>query len=99
MSIGGHDPQRSTAENYLVFGREERGRSPAYEPLSAAVAADDMILEFLGTLPRAKRQPNLLFPPARYLLDAPPAIETLPALVREDGAPLTPVLHARRTQT
>ena len=89
MSIGGLDPQRSTAENYLTFGREARGRSPAYESLSAAVAADDLILEFLGTLPRAKRQPNLLFAAARYLLDAPPAIGTLRTLVQENGTELS----------
>ena len=74
MSIGGLDPQRSTAENYLTFGREARGRSAAYESLSAAVAADDLILEFLATLPRAKRQPNLLFAAARYLLDGRDAV-------------------------
>jgi len=99
MSIGGHDPQRRTAENYLIFGREARGRSPVYESLSAAVAADDLILEFLATLPRAKRQPNLLFAAARYLLDAPPAIGTLRALVRENGTALSHVMRARRTQT
>ena len=48
MALGGLDPRLSTAENYRVFGREARGRSPAYESLSAAVAADDLILEFLG---------------------------------------------------
>jgi hypothetical protein len=99
MSIGGLDPQRSTAENYLMFGREARGRSPAYESLSPAVAADDLILEFLATLPPAKRQPNLLFAAARYLLDAPPAIGTLRILVRENGTELSHVMQARRTQT
>src|ERR1700730_4136278 len=99
MSIGGHDPQRSTAENYLIFGREARGRSAAYESLSAAVAADDLILEFLGTLPPAKRQPNLLFAAARYLLDAPPDIGTLRTLVQRNGAELSQVMRARRTQT
>ena len=53
MSIGGLDPQRSTAENYLTFGREARGRSPAYESLAPAVAQDDLVLEFLATLPPA----------------------------------------------
>jgi hypothetical protein len=99
MSIGGHDPQRSTAENYLIFGREARGRSPVYESLSAAVAEDDLILEFLATLPRAKRQPNLLFAAARFLLDAPPAIGTLRALVRENSTELSHLMRARCTQT
>src|ERR1700677_1831820 len=67
MAMGGLDPKRTTAENYRVFGREARGRSPAYETLAAAVAGDDLILEFLSTLPPPKRQPNLLFAAARYL--------------------------------
>ena len=99
MSIGGHDPERSTAENYLTFGREAHGRSPRYESLATAVAADELILEFLAALPRAKRQPNLLFAAARYLLDAPPAIGTLRTLVRENGTELSHVMQARRTQT
>jgi len=99
MAMGGLDPRRSTAENYRVFGREARGRSPAYESLGAAVADDDLILEFLATLPRAKRQPNLLFAAARYLLEAAPDIGTLRTLVQRDGTELTQVMRARRTQT
>ena len=87
MTIGGLDPQRSTAENYRMFGREAHGRSPAYESLAASVADDELILEFLATLPRAKRQPNLLFAAARYLLDAPPDIGTLRTLVRRERRP------------
>jgi hypothetical protein len=99
MAMGGLDPRRSTAENYRVFGREARGRSPAYESLGAAVADDDLILEFLATLPRAKRQPNLLFAAARYLLDAPPDIGMLRTLVQRSGTELSQVMRARRTQT
>jgi hypothetical protein len=99
MSLGGLDPQRSTAENYRVFGREARGRSPVYEALAASVADDDLILEFLGTLPRPKRQPNLLFAAARYLLDGPPSHGALRTLVREHGTDLSRVMLARRTQT
>jgi hypothetical protein len=46
-------------------------------------------------LPVAKRQPNLLFAAARYLLDAPADIHTLRGLVRE----LAAVMRARSTQT
>jgi prepilin-type processing-associated H-X9-DG protein len=99
MSIGGLDPQRSTADNYRIFGREARGRSPAYESLAASVADDDLVLGFLATLPRPKRQPNLLFAAARYLLGAPPGIGTLRALVRRNEAELARVMLARRTQT
>ena len=99
MALGGLDPRRSTADNYRVFGREAHGRSPAYESLAASVADDDQILGFLAALPPAKRQPNLLFAAARYLLGAPPGIRTLRRMVRRDGAELARVMLARLTQT
>ena len=97
--MGGLDPRRSIAENYRVFGREARGRSAVYESLAAAVADDDLVLGFLATLPPPKRQPTLLFAAARYLLGAPPDIAGLRTLVRRNGAELTQVMLARRTQT
>ena len=77
-------PRRTTG---CSAGRRA-GAPAAYEALAAAVADDDLVLGFLGTLPQAKRQPNLLFAAARYLLDAPPDIGTLRALVRRDAAGL-----------
>jgi hypothetical protein len=97
--MGGLDPRRTTAENYRRFGREARGRSPAYESLAASVAGDDQVLGFLAALPSAKRQPNLLFAAARYLLGAPPDIAALRTLVRRGGAELAQLMLARRTQT
>jgi hypothetical protein len=99
MAMGGLDPQRSTAENYRVWGQEAHGRSPAYESLAASVADDDLVLRFLGTLPSAKRQPNLLFAAARYLLGVPPDIIALRTLVKRNGAELSQLMLARRTQT
>jgi hypothetical protein len=99
MAMGGLDPRRSTAENYRMFGREARGRSPAYESLAAAVADDDLVLGFLAALPLPKRQPNLLFAAARYLLGAPPGIGALRGLVQRHEAELAQVMLARRTQT
>ena len=99
MSIGGLDPQHSTAENYRIFGREARGRSPLYETLAPAVADDELILTFLGTLPPPKRQPNLLFAAARYLLDGAPGLDELRALVRHNATDLSRVMLTRRTQT
>src|SRR5215831_12073316 len=73
MSLAGHDPSRSIEENYLRFARQEaRGRSRSYEILAAEVAGDPSVLAFLASLPPAKRQPNLLFAAARYLLGGPP---------------------------
>jgi hypothetical protein len=97
--MGGLDPRRGTAENYRMFGREAHGRSPAYESLAASVADDDVILGFLAALPPPKRQPNLLFAAARYLLGVPPDLGTLRSLVRQHEAELAQVMLARRTQT
>jgi len=98
-ALGGHDSRFSTPENYLRFAREAEGRSPAYVALATAVAADSAILDFLGSLPQPKRQPNLLFAAARFLLGEPASHETLRELVRLRGAQLTGVMLARRTQT
>jgi len=99
MALGGLDPAIGTAENYREWAQEARGRSPAYDLLATLVADDDTILRFLGTMPPPKRQPNLLFAAARYLLGTPPDITTLRALVSENPAELAQVMLARRTQT
>jgi hypothetical protein len=57
------------------------------------------LLRFLHTLPPEKRQPNLLFGAARYLLGAPADITQLRALASEAGAELAQVMVTRRTQT
>jgi len=88
------------AEAYRTFARHEaRGRSPAYQALAEAVAGDAAVLRFLGALPPEKRQPNLLFAAARYLLGAPADITRLRDLVRRNRAGLSGVMLARRTQT
>jgi len=69
-----------------MFGREAHGRSPLYETLAASVAADEEIMRFVGALPRAKQQPNLLFAAARYVLDGPPSLGALRTLVRRLAA-------------
>jgi hypothetical protein len=58
----------TTAATYAEFAaREARGESPTYERLSVAVSGDGEMLSLLGTLPPAKRQPNLLFGVVRFL--------------------------------
>ncbi len=95
----GHDLAMSAAENYRAFAQDARGRSPAYESLAVSVADDAAILRFLGSLPPEKRQPNLLFAAARYLLGAPADITQLRALIRRNRAALSGVMLAHRTQT
>ncbi|MGH3160063.1 MAG: DUF2332 family protein, partial [Streptosporangiaceae bacterium] len=99
MAMHGHDLTVSAAENYRAFAEEARDRSPAYQTLAAAVAEDSRILGFLAGLPPEKRQPNLLFGAARYLLGDTPGISQLRALVRHDGDDLAATMLARRTQT
>lgn len=95
----GHDMLITTAENYRRFAVEVAGRSPAYGALADAVAADDDVLAFLHALPTAKRQPNLLFAAARYVLGVSADIDTLRRLVRDRAAELVSVMRTRRTQT
>lgn len=100
MSMAGHDQTASIGENYRAFSRHAaRGRSRAYEVLAAEVAEDPLVLDFLASLPAAKRQPNLLFAAAWYLLGHPPDIASLRAAVTGQGPELSAVILARRTQT
>ncbi|HXB49592.1 MAG TPA: DUF2332 domain-containing protein [Streptosporangiaceae bacterium] len=99
MSMGGTDPVVGTAENYRRWAREARGLSPAYESLANAVSGEGAVLDFLSVLPPLKRQPNLLFAAARYLVGRPAAIDDLRSLVSERPAELSQLMLARRTQT
>src|SRR4051794_11961985 len=73
--------------------------SPLYAELSAAVAEDDVVLDFLLDLPRPKQQPMLLFGAIAFL-DGPPAgPEQLHAVIRDDGDRIREVMLTRFTQT
>ena len=100
MDAAEDDVTAEVARAYRVFARlEAHGRSPAYEALASAVAQDAGVVGFVASLPAAKRQPNLLFAAARYLLGAPASIGSLRDLVRDCPAELAAVMRARRTQT
>ena len=77
---------------------ELRGVSPTYERLCLAVADDAEIVTLLDTLPRVKRQPNLLLGAAR-ILDAPLDDATFRAWVVANWRELSGEMLARRTQT
>jgi hypothetical protein len=94
------DPVAAVAQTYRSFARlEARGRSPAYESLAESVADDAAVAGFIASLPPGKRQPNLVFAAARYLLGAPPGLGQLRDLVRRRPADLAQVILTRRTQT
>ena len=96
----GDDAVTAVAGTYRAFARlEARGRSAAYEALAESVAGDAALTGFIASLPPGKRQPNLLFAAARYLLGAPPEIGSLRELASESRAELTELILARRTQT
>jgi len=88
------------ADGYRAFARQEaHGRSPAYESLAESVADDAALVSFVASLPYVKRQPNLLFAAARYLLGTVPGLPQLRDLVSGARAELTEVILGHRTQT
>jgi hypothetical protein len=85
---------------YRRFAEDEaRGKSPLYEELAHGVAADDAILDFLLSLPRGKRQPNLLFAAVRYLCGTPDGLDEFRRSVLENSAALRALMRERSTQT
>jgi hypothetical protein len=69
--VEGAESFDKTATWYTRFAQiEAPGQSALYEEWATGVAADDVMLELLNTVPHPKRQPNLLFACAR-LVGAP----------------------------
>lgn len=99
MWMRANDPGMDVAGRYRQFAEEATGRSPLYEELADAVAHDGPILRFLEAMPPAKRQPNLLFAAAHYLLGVPADIGRLRGLVRDRRSDLAGLMLSRRTQT
>lgn len=99
MAMSGNDPGAGTADRYRAFAEEARGRSQRYVELALQVADDPEILDFLGAFPGPKRQPNLLFATACYLLGDYASIAALRKLVAGRGGELAAAMLARRTQT
>src|SRR5215469_18735662 len=92
--------ETSIAATYRRFAETEaHGRSPLYEELASGVAADQSIIEFLLTLPREKRQPNLLLAAARRLCGTPSGwVEFRRNVITNAGA-LRELMLVRSTQT
>jgi hypothetical protein len=97
--MSGLDPAADTAANYRAWAREAHGLSPAYEALACGVAEDEALRGFLAALPKPKRQPNLLFAAAKYLLGRAAEIGDLRTLVSRRPDELSQVMLTRRTQT
>src|SRR5215469_7322763 len=98
-----HDPQhdrRRLASWYERFAAEEaHGESEIYERLACGVAASPELLDFLLTLPRQRRQPNLFLAAVRRLHGVPEDLGRLVEIVAADGQRVRALMLARTTQT
>ena len=74
------------------------GRSTVYEEIANRISSDPRTLAFLAALPRAKRQPNLLFAAVQYLHGRLTGWDAFAAALAEpDG--IADVIRRRSTQT
>ncbi len=99
MSAGGEGQERVAAAYRRFAQAEARGRSPLYEALALGVAGDPDVLGFLLTLPRPKRQPNLLLAAVRHLFGTPGDYGEFRRHVLDNGDAVRRLMLARSTQT
>jgi hypothetical protein len=90
----------AVARHYRGFAVATHGQSACFEDWSRGVAEDPEVLAWIGSLPRGKQQPNLVFAAARWNgVPAPgPYAGLRDALLGDDGALRSTILR-RRTQT
>ena len=87
-------------DQYRRFATEEaHGRSALYERLAHEIAGDRFLIEFLLTLPAAKRQPNLFLAAVRYLAKSPLAWPDFKRFIRSNTENVHALMLARSTQT
>jgi hypothetical protein len=88
------------ARRYLTFADlEARGSSPSYEAWSRAVAGDRDLLARLSTLPREKRQPNLVFAALRWHGERPGDAGSLRHGLLDGWDEVSTTIMGRATQT
>src|SRR6185312_7670698 len=78
---------------------EARGRSPLYEELARGVAGDHEVIAFLLTLPKEKRQPNLLLAALRRVSGTPADWPDFRRKLAGNRDAIRSVMLARSTQT
>ena len=89
-----------TSAAYLRFADEEaRDRSALYDELARGVASDPLVIAFLLTLPKEKRQPNLLFAATRLLFGTPSGWCQFRHVLRENEDAIRAIMLKRSTQT
>jgi len=95
-----NDERSRIAREYRSFVEAaQAAHSPLYATLSAAVADDDDVLDFLVDLPRDKQQPNLLLGAIAVLFGAPSGPDELHVRIRDDGQRIRETMLTRFTQT
>jgi len=88
------------AAAYLRFAEDEvRDKSPLYGEILRGVASDPDLIGFLLTVPREKRQPNLLLAAARYLFGTAAGWRQFRSRVLQDKDALRATMLTRSTQT
>jgi hypothetical protein len=95
-----HQEQAGISAIYLRFADEEaRDQSALYDQLARGVASDPRVIAFLLTLPKEKRQPNLLFAAIRLLFGTPAGWGEFRRVVRENEHAIRAIMLDRSTQT
>ena len=95
----GHDGTE-TARRYRLMGELQlRGISPSYERLCLGVADDDELIARLDTLPREKRQPNLLLASVRFCDGPVSSYGQFRSFVLDEWDRVAATMSQRRTQT
>ena len=99
MDPATHRGGTPVAEAYRAFGvREARGVSRTYESWAIGVSEDPVVADLLTPLPRAKRQPNLVFAAARWH-GARGAYDDFRTTLLEQWPQVRATILARATQT
>jgi hypothetical protein len=100
MSARANDLSERLARRYLSFAENEaKGRSPLYEEISRAAVDDQWTLEFLGKLPVAKQQPNLLLAAVRHICGTASGWPEFRMFLRSHSVDVAAVMMERNTQT
>ena len=89
-----------TSAAFLRFADEEaRDRSALYDELARGAASDPLVIAFLLTLRKEKRQPNLLFAATRLLFGTPSGWCQFRHVLRENEDAIRAIMLKRSTQT
>jgi len=94
------DMNQRIATLYTRFAEQEaHGRSALYETLAHGAAGDPEALQFLASLPAARRQPNLLLAAVRHLYGTPPDWTGFRRMLLANRDAVRTVMLQKATQT